>query len=278
MTASERLSNPAQASSGSQRRRVVANTAVDSSTLKRTPRATRTSNQTAGIEVNGVEDNGTPYIPKESEKVEAVVRAKVPLAPPKGATPKTKQRKEVKQETDDIQEQEPQVKEISTKAKGKGSIEEDQQPVDTQVDRGTLKTAKRKRIIKVEEAEIEVGKPSPKKTKRKKAAEDDIDEIVEEEASPQKAKRKTAVQEEDEEVQGGEEGQKKIKRKRKTKEEKEIEAMPLAARTGGLRMFIGAHVSGAKGPSFSMCVAPVELRLFIIIGVQNAVTNCVHIG
>lgn len=259
MTASERLSNPVQAYSGSQRRRVVANTAVDSSTLKRTPRATRTSNQTAGIEVNGVEDNGTPYIPKESEKVEAVVRAKVPLAPPKGATPKTKQRKEVKQETDDTQEQEPQVKEISTKAKRKPSIEEDQQPVDTQVDRGTLKTAKRKRIIKVEEAEIEVGKPSPKKTKRKKAA-------------------KTAVQEEDEEVQGGEEGQKKIKRKRKTKEEKEIEAMPLAARTGGLRMFIGAHVSGAKGPSFSMYVAPVELRLFIIIGVQNAVTNCVHIG
>ena len=255
MTASERLSNPVQAYSGSQRRRVVANTAVDSSTLKRTPRATRTSNQTAGIEVNGVEDNGTPYIPKESEKVEAVVRAKVPLAPPKGATPKTKQRKEVKQETDDTQEQEPQVKEISTKAKRKPSIEEDQQPVDTQVDRGTLKTAKRKRIIKVEEAEIEVGKPSPKKTKRKKAAEVDIDEIAEEES-------KTAVQEEDEEVQGGEEGQKKIKRKRKTKEEKEIEAMPLAARTGGLRMFIGAHVSGAKGPSFSMYVAPVELRLY----------------
>ena len=38
-----------------------------------------------------------------------------------------------------------------------------------------------------------------------------------------------------------------VKRKRKTKEEKEQEAMPLAARTSGLRMFIGAHVSGAGG-------------------------------
>ncbi|KAI4275962.1 MAG: hypothetical protein L6R35_006246 [Caloplaca aegaea] len=52
---------------------------------------------------------------------------------------------------------------------------------------------------------------------------------------------------------------KKPQRKRKTKEEKEAEAMPLAARATGLGMFIGAHVSGAKG-------------------VQNAVTNCVHIG
>lgn len=51
----------------------------------------------------------------------------------------------------------------------------------------------------------------------------------------------------------------KIKRKRRTKEEKEGEAMPLAARTLGLRMFIGAHVSCAKG-------------------VHNSITNAVHIG
>ena len=49
------------------------------------------------------------------------------------------------------------------------------------------------------------------------------------------------------------------KRKRKTKEEKEAEAMPLAARTTGLRMFVGAHTSIAKG-------------------LENSVTNCVHIG
>ena len=39
----------------------------------------------------------------------------------------------------------------------------------------------------------------------------------------------------------------KVSRKRKTKEEKEAEAMPLRARTPGLRMFVGAHVSAAKG-------------------------------
>jgi AP endonuclease-1 len=49
------------------------------------------------------------------------------------------------------------------------------------------------------------------------------------------------------------------KRKRKTKEEKEAEAMPLAARTTGLRMFVGAHTSIAKG-------------------LENSVKNCVHIG
>lgn len=49
------------------------------------------------------------------------------------------------------------------------------------------------------------------------------------------------------------------KRKRKTKEEKEAESMPLAARTTGIRMLVGAHVSIAKG-------------------VQNAVTNATHIG
>ena len=51
---------------------------------------------------------------------------------------------------------------------------------------------------------------------------------------------------------------KKVKR-RKTKAEKEADAMPLAARTSGIRMLIGAHVSGSKG-------------------VQNSVTNAVHIG
>ncbi|KAK5946184.1 DNA-(apurinic or apyrimidinic site) lyase [Knufia obscura] len=51
----------------------------------------------------------------------------------------------------------------------------------------------------------------------------------------------------------------KKKRKRKTKEEKEAEAMPLAPRATGLNMFVGAHVSIAKG-------------------VENAITNAVHIG
>ena len=41
----------------------------------------------------------------------------------------------------------------------------------------------------------------------------------------------------------------KVSRKRKTKEEKELEMQPLAARTTGLRMYVGAHVSAAKGYS-----------------------------
>jgi len=52
---------------------------------------------------------------------------------------------------------------------------------------------------------------------------------------------------------------KPIQRKRKTKEEKDAEAMSLAARTVGHKMFVGAHVSSAGG-------------------VHNAVMNSVHIG
>lgn len=50
-----------------------------------------------------------------------------------------------------------------------------------------------------------------------------------------------------------------LKRKRKTKEEKEADEMPLAARTSGLKMYIGAHVSCAKG-------------------VHNSVINSLHVG
>ncbi|KAJ5179839.1 Endodeoxyribonuclease IV [Penicillium capsulatum] len=52
---------------------------------------------------------------------------------------------------------------------------------------------------------------------------------------------------------------KPVKKGKKTKEEKEAEAMPLAPRTQGLRMFVGAHVSAAKG-------------------VFNSINNSVHIG
>ncbi|KAL2821005.1 xylose isomerase-like protein [Aspergillus cavernicola] len=51
----------------------------------------------------------------------------------------------------------------------------------------------------------------------------------------------------------------KTTRKRKTKKEQEAEAMPLRARTQGLRMHVGAHVSAAGG-------------------VFNAVNNSKHIG
>ncbi|ERF68150.1 hypothetical protein EPUS_08216 [Endocarpon pusillum Z07020] len=99
-----------------------------------------------------------------------------------------------------------------------------------------------------EEEEREVDGDSPKKRKRKAK---DIAKIKE-------VKEQDTDIEDEAKVLNGDTPQ-KPKRKRKTKEEKEAEAMPLAARTAGLRMYIGAHVSIAKG-------------------LQNSVTNCQHVG
>ena len=261
MTPTSRLTDPAQLSAKSQRRRTAPNASADSPTSTRTPRATRTSNRSTGSEANGVEGGDTPERSVKRKNIEAGPPEEVPPPLPGAVTlKKTRQRKEVNREIkEDTQEQSFPVKGIPTTSKRVRRVEEDQRPADLQVDRDTPKTAKRKRIVKVEEAEIEVGEPSPKKTKHRKATETAGDE-----ASPKKAQRKNKVKEEDEEVQDGEEGQKKIKRKRKTKEEKELEAMPLAVRTDGLRMLVGAHVSGAKGWFFSMYIASVELRLVFI--------------
>lgn len=82
---------------------------------------------------------------------------------------------------------------------------------------------------------------------------------------PKKSKTKSHDDDEEEEEEAGDpasEGAtpKKTKRKRKSKEEKEAEAMPLAARATGLRMFLGAHVSGAKGA----CLEVERTRLYIV--------------
>lgn len=80
-----------------------------------------------------------------------------------------------------------------------------------------------------------------------------------------KASAKRKVKNEDGEAQDELEGkvEKKVVKKRKTKEEKEAELIPLAPRTNILtlpkKMYIGAHISGAGG-------------------VQNSITNAVHIG
>lgn len=66
-----------------------------------------------------------------------------------------------------------------------------------------------------------------------------------------------------------EDNNKKVKRKRKTKEEKEAEAMPLATRSSGLRMFVGAHVSAAKGPYQTRCSFDVCNSFFTMIGVDK---------
>ena len=74
------------------------------------------------------------------------------------------------------------------------------------------------------------------------------------EDSPKKSRKgkkgRITAEEKKEDLSSGE-SPKKARRRRKTKEEKEAEAMPLAARTKGLKMFIGAHVSSAKGALYS---------------------------
>lgn len=105
--------------------------------------------------------------------------------------------------------------------------------------------------------------PSTKSARAARKKEIKYEEEPESDEEPKPAtskgkKRKVKVEEEVK-VENGEEdegGDKKIKRKRKTKEEKEAEAMPLAARTVGHKLFIGAHVSSAGGricPASRVC-------------------------
>lgn len=118
---------------------------------------------------------------------------------------------------------------------------------------------KRKRAIKEESVKVEGDVDDPKiytskNTSRKRKIEElsieeegkaeipeDVEDIV------AKPKQKKSKREED--IEDGGEHLEKPTRKRKTKEEKLSEIMPLAARTNGLKMFVGAHVSSAKGPS-----------------------------
>ena len=262
MKASPPSLEPAKSPPRSRRRQPAANSAADSPVSKKSPRSTRTLKKPAGLEADDIEKRTASDSSGKRIATEAVSTEQLPPPLPEGAAAKkTRQTTKAKQERGESQDQEPPARETLAKPKRKHNVEEQQEPANPQTDGDTPKTVKRNKFVKVEEAEIEIGKPSPKNAKLKKTTETEVDETVKEEASPKKAKRKTKVKEEDEEIQEGEGGQKKITRRRKTKEEKELEAMPLAVRTGGLRMFIGAHVSGAKGWSLSMYVASVRLRL-----------------
>lgn len=116
---------------------------------------------------------------------------------------------------------------------------------------GPTKRTKKSAKTKVETIkEEELGRDSPKKIRKRPNATVDIRE--EEQGlgldTPKKARKGTKAQlEVREEEEALVETPKKVKRKRKTKEEKEAEAMPLAARTANLKVYIGAHVSSAKG-------------------------------
>lgn len=85
---------------------------------------------------------------------------------------------------------------------------------------------KKRKHVEVHE---ETAKPTAKTEKRKKVKIETREETSETQVVGEITKEKKAV------------------RKRKTKEEKEAEAMPLASRTVGHRLFVGAHVSSAGG-------------------------------
>jgi AP endonuclease-1 len=120
--------------------------------------------------------------------------------------------------------------------------------------RGTKRKLKQPVYQELEDDDDEPEAPAApvKRPRQSKVA--NVDQLIS--PPPKKANKSTKPVEDTEETEAA---KPKVVRKRKTKEEKEAEAMPLAARTVGHKLFIGAHVSAAGG-------------------VPNAVQNAVHIG
>ncbi|KAK4545021.1 hypothetical protein LTR36_003572 [Oleoguttula mirabilis] len=120
-----------------------------------------------------------------------------------------------------------------------------------------------------EDGDEAVVKPAKKRTRKQQVkvkvkVEVEVDEqSPDQDTAPKKRRtRKKEVKEEEQELNAdGNVSEKKVKKKRQTKAEKEAELvdMPLAARTAGHKLYIGAHVSAAGG-------------------VHQAVLNSVHIG
>ncbi|EEA26175.1 DNA-(apurinic or apyrimidinic site) lyase [Talaromyces marneffei ATCC 18224] len=123
-------------------------------------------------------------------------------------------------------------RQVSTNSKSKGTAAEIKEEDQTEAD--DLKSSIQIKKQKVSIAEQKLNKGIKKEVK------------IEEEEEEEKEKEKEIIST-------------KLTKKRKTKAEKETEMLPLAARTKGLQMFVGAHVSAAKG-------------------VQNSILNSVHIG
>jgi AP endonuclease-1 len=94
----------------------------------------------------------------------------------------------------------------------------------------------------------EVEKKTPKKRQHKKSPTKAVSVVKAEttvSASVIVSGRQSSI-----EPKGASGTAKKAPRKRKTKEEKAIEAMPIATRSVGSKILIGAHVSAAGGKSF----------------------------
>jgi len=131
---------------------------------------------------------------------------------------------------------------------------EEQKPAAAKTARASRGAAIKQEVKEEEDKEV---KPTPKRQPRKKVAikaeeeEREADEPEDSKPAPKKQPRKKAVKQEATEEDGDNTATAKpAKKKRKTKEEKEAEAMPLAARTIGHKLFIGAHVSSAGGQYF----------------------------
>ncbi|KAL9101666.1 MAG: hypothetical protein Q9163_003105 [Psora crenata] len=154
-----------------------------------------------------------------------------------------------------LKEEDEGIKLASRQVKQEAALETWQEVEDRTI---TSSPKKKTRKTKAKgEQQADPGSAASPEKNRNKAASGPEENFEEQRASStKKGKKKNEAKGEEE---ANEQGEKKVKRRRKTKEEREAEAMPLAARTNGLRMFIGAHVSCAKG-------------------VHNSVTNAVHIG
>ncbi|KAJ6113890.1 Endodeoxyribonuclease IV [Penicillium sp. IBT 18751x] len=139
------------------------------------------------------------------------------------------------------------LKEASSSEEPEEVVDKDFEPKEETPAKSTPKSGRAKKI-----RPVSVKKEALEDTETVSLVEEDEAQLAvkTEEDVPVKAESKAAA------------SQKKAapaKRTRKTKEEKEAEAMPLAPRTKGLKMFVGAHVSAAKG-------------------VFNSINNSEHIG
>ena len=284
MTASGSITDTPRSSPHSQRRKTAANPPIETPSRVTSAEEARTLQKPSHLS-NGTSEQETPASSRKRPKTEAVIaREELQGRANNGSPQKSRNRKKIQQEEalEEIPEEE-QCEEHTapTKIGRKHKIKEEEEEVELQVDGKSPRKAKRKRTTETKEAKIKESGTSPKKTKRKVAELEE--EAVDGEPTPKKAQRKKKVKQEEVEEEEEEGGPKKIKRKRKTKEEKEAEAMPLASRTNGLQMFIGAHVSCAKGQSetlapLSFLLDSIKLICSSISGVHNTVTNCVHIG
>lgn len=199
--------------------------------------------------------------------------------PPKGSLKKAKSKDPNPESGGTTTSPEARVTRRQAPRSSKRKVEEDEDGAETKVDGDSASPVKRQRVhgqVVKQEKQLDVAEaaentpPTKERSSRgqrsRKAAvkeEEKVEATAGESSEPEeavpskpvkKARKKTEVVKEDpgEPSADGEPAKKPAKKKRKTKEEKEAENMPLAARTIGHKLFIGAHVSSAGGQSIAL--------------------------